>query len=178
MTDLRDLLGDTHHLADQIAADLKAALNVLAGHTTTGLPTTSTDGPHVSGGGTANPVAGIVTAADNRHRRAAAPHPDRATLDHAIAEATRQLRTALGIVHRHTPAGQANPDAGEPGCVSCRRVGQHTTRFRGDLCNWCYKHRHLHPPGGPDMPAQTLVAAYHRNGRINSRDLENAGVPL
>lgn len=174
MTDLRDLLGDTHHLADQIAADLKAALNVLAGHTTTGLPTSTRSQP-AGGHGTSDPVPGVILATQGRRTNPTAPHRDRATLDRALAEAVRQLRTALGIVHRHTPAGQANPDTGEPGCNSCRRVGQYMPRSRGDLCAWCYRYRTVHPPGGPDMPAQTLVAAYHRHGRITTRDLEEAG---
>lgn len=175
----RDTLGDIAHLTSEIARELAPAVNVLAGAARTGYPTTGGDG-HVSGGATPDPTLGTATSG-REGRSPTAAHPDLDVLDHALRTMLDAGRTALAIVHRHTPRRTANPDTpNDPGCASCIRDGHWTERFRGDLCNWCYKHRGLHPEGQKaDMPALYLVRL-HLRGRdtIHSGDLRKAGVPL
>lgn len=181
MTDLRNLLADIDHHLTQIRRELQPALASMAGQATTGYPTSTRPGPGITSPGHGDPVPTTVTNT-RPGRRTTQHHPDRHHLDQAIHTAEQALARAHGIVHRHTPPDQAQPDEGEPGCASCNRIGQHTPRGKGtgDLCLWCWKHRAWrHPQAkGPDMPARQIVAAYHANGRVTTKDARDAGIPV
>lgn len=171
-TRCRDLIGDATHFTTEIARDLTSAISVLAGSAHTGYPTTNSDGP-VSGGGTPDPTGNTGSL------QRTGPHPDLAQLVTDLTTAVDHLQQAAATVHRHTPSRDAQPDDGDPGCASCLRAGHYSPRFRGDLCNWCYKHRDLNQPGAKAaMPALWLVQQHCRGKDLTTGDLRKAGVPL
>lgn len=181
MTDLRQYLADTEHALADIRRELTPALAAMAGHATTGYPTATRLDPTTTPGPSEGPIPSIITNT-RPGRHAADPHPDRHHLEQALRTMATTAATARGIIHRHTPPGEATPDEGDPGCTSCARIGQYMPRGKGmgALCRWCYDHRGWHPPTdkGPEMPAKIIVAAYHEHGRVTTKDAKKAGVPI
>lgn len=179
--DLRAVLGDIDLHLTEIRHDLQAALASMAGQATTGYATTTRPGPGVTTPGQGDPVLTTISNA-RPGRHVTQHHPDRHELDHAIRDAERLLARARGLIHKHTPPAEATPDQGEPGCTSCARIGQYMPRGKGtgDLCLWCWKHRGWHhaKDHGPEMPARSIVAAYHANGRVTTKDAIAAGIPI
>lgn len=180
-TDHRDLLAACDHHLTEIRKDLTPALNSMAGQATTGFPTSTRPGPGVSSHGHGDPVLGIVAHA-KPGRRVTEHHPDRHEFDQCVVTAERLLATAHGIAHRHTPAKESMPDEGDPGCISCARVGEHKDQGKGmgGLCRWCYDHRSWHPVPhkGPEMPARSIAAAYHERGHVTTGDARKAGIAV
>lgn len=168
--DLREVLADIDQHLTEIRRELLPAINAMAGKATTGYPTASSAG-HTSGGDTPD-LTGKATAGT-------APHPDRHHLDVAILTAERHLRAARGLVHKHTPPGEADPGSpDDPGCASCARLGEYAARYRGDLCVWCYRYRTCHKPGQHvDMPDRDLLAVFHDRGKVTPDDFRRLDLP-
>lgn len=171
MTDLRQVLGDIDHALTEIRRELTPALHSMAGKAATGYATSTRPG---AGGtpGHGDPVLATIAATHPKHRHATDPHPDRAKLDHALLEAARQLATARGIVHRHTPPAEAQPDDGIEPCRSCTRLTTDNAQpyfspaSRRGLCDNCYRWWLL--PGN-QLPPLAVVEAWMVGERVTPK---------